>query len=237
MSWSLLMAKFSKFETIAGERARSAWLLSYGDMVTLLITFFIMMITLRQGQIQRMHEWVNDRLDDTATEVQQVVDDSGVDDISVHRDSRGVRITLNDPRLFQTASANPRQDRIYQLDMVARAIRNLTIYQLDETEHAAFLDVVRKGGLEWLVEIKIEGHTDNIPLTGNAQFRDNWELSAARAQTIMKELQQRTGLPPASFAIGGFGEYQPLGDNSTVAGRDRNRRVEVFVNAALVLAN
>ncbi len=221
-------------DSIASEKARGAWILSYGDMVTLLITFFIMMITLRQGQIQRIHRWVNSRLDDTASEVQAVVDNSGINEITVHRDSRGVRITLNDPRLFQPASATPRPGLVYQLDALARAVRNLSIFRLQETQHAAFLRQVESAGLEWLVEIKIEGHTDNIPLTGNAQFRDNWELSAARAQTIMKELQQKTGLPPESFAIGGFGEHQPIGDNATLAGRELNRRVEVFINAAFV---
>lgn len=223
--------------TIAEQRARTSWILSYGDMVTLLITFFIMMITVQAGQIQKVHEWVDDRLDDAAAEVQSVIDNSGIEGFTVARDSKGVRITLNDPRLFETASAEPRRDMLYQIDGLSRAIGNLTIFNLEQTEHAAFLREIQGNGLAWQVELRIEGHTDNVPIGRNAIYRDNWELSAARAQTIMKELQQRTGLPPDDFAIGGFGEFQPIGDNATSSGRDLNRRVEVFIDAAVVSAS
>jgi len=204
-------------------------------MVTLLITFFIMMITVQAGQIKKVHEWVNSRLDETAVEVDSVITNSGIEGISVVRDSKGVKITLNDPRLFETASAQPRASMLYQLDAVSRAINNLTLFRLKETRHAPFLNEMEAAGLQWLVEIRIEGHTDNVPLTRNAQYRDNWELSAARAQTIMIQLQQRTGLPSSMFAIGGFGEYQPIGDNLTSTGRDINRRVEIFIDGAMVL--
>ncbi len=220
----------------AEDRARGGWLLSYGDMVTLLITFFIMMITVQAGQIQKVHAWVNSRLDEAALEADSVMQNSGITEITVARDSRGVRFTLGDPRLFRTASAQPRSDMLYQLDAVARAIRNLNIFHLKETRHVGFLNEMEAEGLKWDVEIRIEGHTDNVPLTRNALYRDNWELSAARAQTIMIQLQQRTGLPASDFAIAGFGEFQPIGDNASVDGRERNRRVEIYVDGAMVQA-
>ncbi len=214
--------------------ARSSWVLSYGDMVTLLITFFIMMITVNAGQISKIHLWVNDRLDEATTEVQKAMDIAGIEEISVSRNSKGVQITLKDPRLFEVASAQPRDTHLYQLDAVATSIQNLSILNLHDTEHASFLRELESSGLKWLVEIRIEGHTDNMPLTKNALYRDNWELSAARAQSIMLQLQKRTGLPASIFAIGGFGEFQPIGDNSTQAGREINRRVEIFIGASLV---
>ena len=66
---------------VAGN-ARSSWVLSYGDTVTLLICFFIMMITVRAGQINKVHAWVNDRLDEAATEVQEVMNSAGIEEIS-----------------------------------------------------------------------------------------------------------------------------------------------------------
>jgi len=220
--------------TKIARQSRSGWVLSYGDTVTLLITFFIMMITVRAGQINKIHEWVNTRLDETAQEISQEITGAKVKDISVKRNSKGVQITLQDPRLFEIASAQPRADRIYQLDAVAAAIQNLKIFNLEKSKYAAFLQELKASGLQWLVEIRIEGHTDNMRLTRNAQYRDNWELSAARAQSIMIKLQQRTGLPPSIFAIGGFGEFQPIGDNNTQAGRELNRRVEIYIGASLV---
>jgi len=215
-------------------QARSSWVLSYGDTVTLLICFFIMMITVRAGQINKVHHWVNERLDEAAAEVQAVMDDSGIEEIAVSRNSKGVQITLKDPRLFEIASAQPRQSHIYQLDAVAASIQDLNIFTLKQTEHAVFLKELEDNGLQWLVEIRIEGHTDDMRLTRNATYRDNWELSAARAQAIMLELQERTGISPSIFAIGGFGEFQPIGDNNTQLGREVNRRVEIYIGASLV---
>ena len=217
-------------------QARSSWILSYGDMVTLLITFFIMMISVNAGQINKIHGWVSDRLDEAVIEVQEALDNAGIQEISVSRDSKGVQITLNDSRLFEVASAQPRQSYIYQLDAVATSIQNLQIFHLKETSHAGFLREIESSGLQWLAEIRIEGHTDNMPVTQNALYRDNWELSAARAQSIMLHLQKRTGLPASIFAIGGFGEFQPIGDNTAQSGRDNNRRVEIYIGASLVKA-
>ena len=218
---------------VAGN-ARSSWVLSYGDTVTLLICFFIMMITVRAGQINKVHAWVNDRLDEAAGEVQVAMDEAGIEEISVSRNSKGVQITLKDTRLFEVASAQPRTTHLYQLDAVAASIQNLHIFHLLDTEHAPFLKELEASGLRWQAEIRIEGHTDNMALTRNALYRDNWELSAARAQSIMIQLQERTGLPASIFAIGGFGEFQPIGDNTTQAGREINRRVEIFIGASLV---
>jgi len=228
-----MASRSEQISKIAGN-ARSSWVLSYGDTVTLLICFFIMMITVRAGQINKVHAWVNDRLDEAATEVQTAMDEMGIEEIAVTRNSKGVQITLKDPRLFEIASAQPRNTHIYQLDAVATSIQNLNIFHLLDTEHASFLRELESSGLQWLVEIRIEGHTDNMPLTRNALYRDNWELSAARAQSIMIQLQERTALPASIFAIGGFGEFQPLGDNRTQEGREINRRVEIFIGASLV---
>jgi chemotaxis protein MotB len=228
------MASMSDRLKKVASQARSSWVLSYGDTITLLITFFIMMITVRAGQINKVHSWVNERLDEAALQVQTIMTESGIQEISVSRNSKGVQITLKDPRLFEIASAQPRQSRLFQLDAVATAIQDLNIFNLKESEHASFLKELEENGLQWLVEIRIEGHTDNMPLTRNANYRDNWELSAARAQSIMLELQKRTGISPSVFAIGGFGEFQPIGDNNTQTGREVNRRVEIYIGASLL---
>jgi len=230
------MAKIANRVSKVAAQARSSWVLSYGDTITLLITFFIMMITVRAGQINKIHRWVNDRLDEAGIEIQQAMVEAGIEEITVTRNSKGVQITLNDPRLFEIASAQPRVSHLYQLDAVAASIQNLQIFNLQNTNHKAFLKEVRSEGLQWLVEIRIEGHTDATPLTRNASYRDNWELSAARAQSIMIKLQEQTGLPSSIFAVEGFGEFQPIGDNTTLEGRDLNRRVEIYIGASLVKA-
>ncbi|HAE87681.1 TPA: hypothetical protein DCG86_06630 [Candidatus Marinimicrobia bacterium] len=92
---------------------------------------------------------------------------------------------------------------------------------------------LRENGLAWHVEIRIEGHTDNVPLGPNVRFRDNWELSAARAQSVMRILHQETEIPEEHFAVAGFGEFRPVASNETESGRNRNRRVEIYIDASI----
>lgn len=77
--------------------------------------------------------------------------------------------------------------------------------------------------------IRIEGHTDNVPIR-SAQFPSNWELSAARAINVAKYLQQQ-GLDPASLSAAAFSEYKPVADNATREGRAKNRRIEITLVA------
>ena len=74
--------------------------------------------------------------------------------------------------------------------------------------------------------VVVAGHTDSMPIS-NKRFRSNWELSASRAVTVVHELMLHGSIPPARFRIEGYGATQPIEPNTSVAGRARNRRVEV----------
>jgi chemotaxis protein MotB len=217
-------------------KTRSIWLLSYGDLITLLITFFIMMISLRAGQISRIHKWVEGRIDEAMSELQNVANELNLNEINISRNSKGIRIALNDPRLFETGSAEPRTNLIYQLDALSSGIKSLEIFHLEKSKYASLINNLNADGYAWNVEIRIEGHTDNIPLTNSQTYKDNWELSAARAQTVMRLLQESTKLPERQFAVAGFGEFQPIDVNNTGKGRENNRRVEVYISASIIEA-
>jgi chemotaxis protein MotB len=77
--------------------------------------------------------------------------------------------------------------------------------------------------------INIEGHTDNIPID-NAKFRSNWDLSSARATSVVHEFVKDGINPPRLSAIG-YGEFHPIGDNKTEEGRFKNRRVVLVLMA------
>jgi chemotaxis protein MotB len=78
--------------------------------------------------------------------------------------------------------------------------------------------------------IRIEGHTDNVQISGKLalRFPTNWELSAARAITVARLLQQE-GIDPTILSTAAFGEYHPVADNGTEEGRARNRRIEIIL--------
>jgi chemotaxis protein MotB len=76
--------------------------------------------------------------------------------------------------------------------------------------------------------IRIVGHTDNVPISKSAQkvFPSNWELSVARATTVVRYLQE-VGIPPERMIASGRAEYQPIAENDTPEGRKKNRRIEI----------
>ena len=77
--------------------------------------------------------------------------------------------------------------------------------------------------------ISIEGHTDNIPIKSE-EFDSNWELSASRALTILKEMTNgKVGVNPGNYSATGFAEYKPLVKNDTKENKAKNRRVEIIV--------
>lgn len=78
--------------------------------------------------------------------------------------------------------------------------------------------------------VRVEGYTDNLPIS-TVQFRSNWELSSARAASVVHRLVS-TGVAPQRLAAVGFGEYQPIADNANVEGRNANRRVLLVILAA-----
>ncbi len=78
--------------------------------------------------------------------------------------------------------------------------------------------------------VRVEGHTDNQPIRKQKdRFKSNWELSAARASSVLHYLVEKCNMSPKKVYLAGFGEYQPVGNNKTSSGRQLNRRVEIVV--------
>jgi chemotaxis protein MotB len=83
--------------------------------------------------------------------------------------------------------------------------------------------------------VQVSGHTDNQPITGKLkeQFPTNWELSVSRALNVVRFLQDQAQVPAERLVASGHGEHQPLARNNTVAGRARNRRIEILLTPEL----
>ncbi|APH69970.1 peptidoglycan -binding protein [Aquibium oceanicum] len=78
--------------------------------------------------------------------------------------------------------------------------------------------------INWV--LRVDGHTDNVPLSGTGRYRDNWELSSARATSVVKYLISQ-GVPASRLVAAGFGEFQPLVEGDTLDARNKNRRIEL----------
>ena len=78
--------------------------------------------------------------------------------------------------------------------------------------------------------VRIEGHTDNDPISRQKEkYKSNWELSTARAAAVLHFFVEDCGIPPTRVYIAGFGQYQPIANNTSSAGKAKNRRVEFVI--------
>ncbi len=116
------------------------------------------------------------------------------------------RLTLQEKLLFTSGNARIRSEGIKVLEKIS-----------------AFLERSPK------TQIKIEGHTDNVPIGKTCLYRTNKELSNARAQRVFKHLIQKSSISVERFQVKGYGESRPIVSNSTAKGRARNRRVEIII--------
>ena len=78
--------------------------------------------------------------------------------------------------------------------------------------------------------IRVEGHTDNVPFSGKGLYKNNWELSAARALSVVKELLITQQLNSKDIEAVAMGEFHPIADNTTKDGRAQNRRIEIYLS-------
>jgi chemotaxis protein MotB len=79
--------------------------------------------------------------------------------------------------------------------------------------------------IDWI--IRVDGHTDAVPLSGTGAFADNWELSQARALSVVRYMVDVLGFPPERLAATGFGQYRPVAAGDTPDANAQNRRIEL----------
>jgi chemotaxis protein MotB len=124
--------------------------------------------------------------------------------ISIDMGSDGLVISLREAGFFDSGSATPRPETIETLRTIAKSI-----------SHAPY-------------DLRVEGHTDNVPVH-NAEFDSNWELSSARATRIARLCLDLHAVSPERLSAAGYSEFHPIASNETAAGRAENRRVDLVV--------
>lgn len=123
------------------------------------------------------------------------------------------RFALSSEVLFQSGAADLGEPGKAELDKMA-AVLKLVIKTIPQD-------------VSWV--LRVDGHTDNKPLTGKGPFADNWQLSQARALAVVKYLITKQGVSPTHLAANGFGQYQPIRKGSAPANLAINRRIELFI--------
>jgi len=236
------VSRKKKHEHVNHER----WLVSYADFITLLFAFFVVLFSAgqadkkKQAQVAHsMQQAFSQGVFDSHTKLPPLTEAPGVTPsgaaaplaiplpdaqaemtlvkqhlteaaereissgmIGIHEGKEGLTISLKEAGFFDSGSAEVRPEALAVLDRIAAALP--------------------ASGL------RVEGHTDNVPIA-TAQYASNWELSSARASTIARLLLKHGNVKAQKLSVAGYAEFHPVADNATAEGRSKNRRVDVVV--------
>lgn len=159
-----------------------------------------------QSELESVEAMKLEASEKLAEQIEEALNENNIaEDVDIDFNSQYVQLTLKGAILFKPGSAT-------LLESVEPTMKKVGMI-LDR--YAKF-------------DIEIEGHTDNVPQSSK-EYKNNDELSAARAISVFYFLLDNTSLDPANIKHSGRGEYCPIADNSTSEGRDRNRRVEIKI--------
>jgi chemotaxis protein MotB len=195
------------------------WLLSYADFITLIFTFFVALYAMSTLEIRKAQEFalslkqvfrvIDLPVDLYATSAQKTIIydiksvTQDIEGVNVRIDARGAVISLAASTLFASGSAEINPVSIPMLESIAKLIAG------------------QPG------QIIIEGHTDNVPVS-RGPYKSNWELSGARASSVLHLLVAKGG-DPKRYTFAGYADFKPVATNETAEGRAVNRRVEIII--------
>ncbi len=227
----------SKYQSSPHKRA--AWLTTFNDLVTLMLVFFVLLfimssidvkklykasMSLRSGlgileagqttkvdTLRRFETGHNVETEEPDTEsnqdeeieasVRELDSEPGIDML---RTREGITITMEDHILFRSGKAAIDNDGYPVLDsIVAKVLKRIS------------------------GPVRVEGHTDNVPVVYNQRYPTNWELSIARAVNVVKYFIEAGDIDPERLSAVGYGELKPLVPNTSPENRAKNRRVEI----------
>lgn len=194
----------------------SNWLITMTDIMSLLLVFFIMYIVTERKEMAKKPEADKamsvtvpaikpvSAAEKIKDEMDSVIKNLDMErDVSVQAAAKGIIITMKERLTFRPAEANILRDSEPMLDNIADIIKR----------HPSFT-------------VEISGHTDNIPIR-TPLYPSNWELSVARATSVLKYFIQKQGIDPSRFYITGNAEQRPVVSNDSPEQRAQNRRVEI----------
>lgn len=235
-----------------GTGGSPSWMTTYSDLMSLLLTFFILLYSMSNIDAEKFKniayslqialsgggsEYIFDQdgLDDsvlppTSEEGEDIIDDEPIlnepispaivemynkvseylvennlgADVSVRMQSEGVFVEIKDAILFEPGSAELKESGIELLDKLEGLLKDFDN------------------------KIVVEGHTDNVP-SRTYLYPTNWELSTARAVSVLRYLTEQKGIDPKRLSARGYGEYSPIAPNDTPENRTKNRRVNLLI--------
>ena len=215
------------------------WLATFGDLMSLLLTFFVLLLSFASMEEVKFNHAMgslrgslgvfdsepemsqpirismplvrgsvsqSNNIRKAAEALEKSLSDEGMEgDVTLEGTATGLVIRIRAPVLYDLGSAEIKEGITPMLLKVGRLLRMLPN------------------------EVVVQGHTDNLRITGEGPFPSNWELSFQRSVNVVRYLITESGIYPERLATEGFGEYRPIATNSTEIGRQQNRRIEIHI--------
>jgi chemotaxis protein MotB len=218
------------------------WLLTYADLITLLMIFFVVMYSMSKLDVAK-YAALAQSLSLTMGGGKNIIGDNSPTPINTQP---------NLTELEQVATEQKQLSQIKeQVDKYLKynGLENSVVTEIDERGLVVRLkdSILFDSGKAYIKDeykekfiklgkilskinryIRVEGHTDNVPIK-NSNFSSNWQLSAIRATNVVELLISQAGIPADKISALGYGEFRPVASNNTPEGRAKNRRVDIII--------
>lgn len=218
------------------------WLLTYSDLITLLMIFFVVLYSAstvnetkykqlatsmgavftggstalgseensgsssdNAGELKPLVQTEEEKLQGIENQINDIVKDLQLEgSVSTSIEERGLIISFTDSVFFDSGKADIKDELKPKLISVSKILNKIDNY------------------------VRVEGHTDNLPIN-NSDFHSNWQLSSVRASNVVEFLINYGEISPNRLSAVGYGEYRSIADNNAEEGRAKNRRVDILI--------
>jgi chemotaxis protein MotB len=213
-------------------------MMTYGDLVTQILIFFVLLFSISSIDAQKFQaallslQGALGFLTGSTTTEEPKTPDGNLDDLDArdHQQMQGV-LELIEHRLQAAGLKATVSTDLEERGLVIRFMDSV-LFDLGRADIKPLgrqtLDNLAPTLAEIPNQVRVEGHTDNLPIV-TAAFPSNWELSTTRATNVVRYLIEGRGLDPRRMSAAGYGEWRPVAPNDTPADRQRNRRVDIVI--------
>jgi chemotaxis protein MotB len=227
------------------EEGAPAWMVTFADMVTLLLTFFVLLLSFANTDAQKFKEMLGS-LKDAFGSQREIIGEFEESKPSLFNvkpniieeiENEKVSFFKEIQHLIKKKKLNDVTDLEMEKDGIRLRIRGIALFETASAELSpnifSLLDEIKKMLYKYDYTLVVEGHTDNVPIKSDI-YPSNWELSAARAISVIRYFMEERDVPAKRLMAVGYADTKPIVINNTAGNRAKNRRVEFKFEQAVL---
>ena len=236
-----------KKKKINGETKRAGWLTTFNDLITLLMVFFVLLFTMSSIDVNKLKEFQHSLqnglgvLKEGKRVSVEVMDQQNFSDVNNVTTQEEIEVDAPDEiqgqdkirNLAKAFDSEPEITAIYTKKGLLITLSSTVLFQFGSAninpESFPVLDKIAAKISKMPESIRVEGHTDNVPVIHSRRFPSNWELSIKRAVNVVKYFVEVGKISPQRLSAVGYGESKPFFPNDTPEHKAGNRRVEILL--------